>query len=959
MFCPRWLQLLLTTLGINLFSACLIIGLTLPGLINYTIDTAIKSQTVLEKGKLSDSSYQNFTESIIDAYYYVFNVTNADQVLLGAKPNVVVSPAVHLLKWEERLNITSANGQTTFNRCMLYSLYDDAAAALLSQPVTIVNPVYLGAAAQIGQLFWLQNQVNGGNIPSLTTNFVSASDSPFYNDLLLNLYVQNKSLVWPTFNSLFSSPSSSFISAVKTLSLNVYISAAVTTLLTKVPSAVVPATSSTEALLHICSGGNAYPAYKLSALSAAFYNFTGLEFSTPLSSFNSSLPVTAAAQPAFATACLTLFNTGNSYSLLSLNGLTSTTSASWVSLLAALNSNQQATAATIIVALASGNGVTVTDISNVAAWFAGLIGPALLANAGLSDPYTAIVMQAVNSKITSYDWYTGSTYKNNTDFLPQAWTDLGLFQWGTGLLATMFVDLSSGSTLANSGYAISVTNSQLLGTSILTAAGLDTHVILEFAAACAGTYAVPVLLTPKQSAALLNLLSIDIVPQAVVYLTIEYMLQSSAVTVTAAVTKVCALLACSSTAAATYISVLTPIMSSSPYVVACAFKAFGNVNTYTSLTLPSGNSGLFVTTTIGEVLFGQKTTQLSGASIPGVVQSSWSYLFGYSGNPLTKQQVIDQVCAPAEYSRLNTVMSGSSDLSKLGQYIQYESVSSFQTYCQYKDPSGIDTCAGTDSNSGLPKKQAANFNMWGEPLQIQGLYEGTWFPPFQEDNIVPSYNLWIYNAFRSLQFNYYTSLTLKGLNVRRYVVDQRVLFNATTDLTNPQRNFQIYYENPATWPNAVVNLAPASGGVPVSVSQPMLLGCDNTVLGLLTGIDTDPTHSSNYISFLDVEPLTGRTVNAAKRLQANFYLNPAQYSWFSPYTKFFQSLNGSTIHIPYYYAQESSTITDSDASDLKSSVFDTRNTAHQASIALIVVGAIFTFVFIVLLLYLVCVQKQQ
>jgi len=157
----------------------------------------------------------------------------------------------------------------------------------------------------------------------------------------------------------------------------------------------------------------------------------------------------------------------------------------------------------------------------------------------------------------------------------------------------------------------------------------------------------------------------------------------------------------------------------------------------------------------------------------------------------------------------------------------------------------------------------------------------------------------------------------KGINLYRYVLPQDIMANATTNPINAA-----YY---AFGDSGMLNLSKCSEGAPVYISKPHFLdvySATNTTTKV-SGLSPD---RNAHDTFVDVEPITGITMHAAKRLQINSLTQPVttgpppRQQWFSE----LQPL----LYIPVLWIEEGGEIKDSDAEDFKSSVILAENLGH-------------------------------
>eukprot|EP00002_Diphylleia_rotans_P036437 TRINITY_DN801_c0_g1_i1.p1 TRINITY_DN801_c0_g1~~TRINITY_DN801_c0_g1_i1.p1 ORF type:complete len:497 (-),score=128.50 TRINITY_DN801_c0_g1_i1:589-2079(-) len=206
---------------------------------------------------------------------------------------------------------------------------------------------------------------------------------------------------------------------------------------------------------------------------------------------------------------------------------------------------------------------------------------------------------------------------------------------------------------------------------------------------------------------------------------------------------------------------------------------------------------------------------------------------------------------------------------------------------------------------------------WKSPERVEGT-DGSIF----NYNVKKSDKLvtWLSDALRTVSLKHYGDKNQKveGIELYRFRVDKEAFLNTTYSKRN-EKYFQ-------TGPNGVVNVAIASFNLPVYLSQPHFYACDPLLVDEVKGLNPNqPDHDS----FLDIEPITGYTMNAAKRLQVNFHMqkdaNPPDFY-----------KNMRDFFYPMIWIEEGGRISKESADDFKGSVYF----AQDLQLALIITGCI-------------------
>lgn len=165
--------------------------------------------------------------------------------------------------------------------------------------------------------------------------------------------------------------------------------------------------------------------------------------------------------------------------------------------------------------------------------------------------------------------------------------------------------------------------------------------------------------------------------------------------------------------------------------------------------------------------------------------------------------------------------------------------------------------------------------------------------------------VFIDEIFRSGYFTYDSDILDHGIRLYKFMLPDDELLNST----------QAAAGFPSNNPNGVMNMsAVVPGHVPLFASKPHFLHADPAFRENVTGMHPDP---SIHDSFIGVEPMTGASMNAAKRIQLNLKLDRSTI---------FSELKHvpDTTMLPIYYAEQRGIITASLANEFKDKVFTIR-----------------------------------
>jgi hypothetical protein len=186
--------------------------------------------------------------------------------------------------------------------------------------------------------------------------------------------------------------------------------------------------------------------------------------------------------------------------------------------------------------------------------------------------------------------------------------------------------------------------------------------------------------------------------------------------------------------------------------------------------------------------------------------------------------------------------------------------------------------------------------IWKEPIPVQGT-DGTEFQPFlnKGENLLT----WVSQLVRPIQLNY-TGTTTEYFNIEMY---RYMIAPSALDINDTF--YQSIY--------GMANLTSYYNGVPIYISKPNMLGVDPYYVNLTLGMNATEEKDD---TFLYVEPITGITMNAHKRLQLNIYLD----SLFKNYLNIFTPNISTGLFYPIVSVEESAEITENDANLFKSEI---------------------------------------
>ena len=395
----------------------------------------------------------------------------------------------------------------------------------------------------------------------------------------------------------------------------------------------------------------------------------------------------------------------------------------------------------------------------------------------------------------------------------------------------------------------------------------------------------------------------------------------------------------------------------------------GSLAQLDSMGIAPQNSGLFMRLSVQEMLFGQTTARFGASAvappIAGVQMGS---------KPLAQILAADSA---AHLGRLYVTDTGHANIDTVGEWVEYEGVAKYQYNCELVDPRRRGECstpAGAFAN---------NFKIWGANETIAGSGSSAQIGPFKEGDAQRPAQLQFYvsELKKVVVAEYKSDVDIKGISLRRYGLYE-ALIDAAYVTPNPLKDEAVWWQGtgPDVVPRGLFNLASANGGLPVHVSLPYFglsnagaINANMTCDGLAFSANYQPAAHDTY---LDMEPLSGITMNGAKRLQAAFKATaqeyytgahpaypaayPANYSvdprvLASPATGanflapagltymwnhlFAASSGRETMYLPYYWADLHDVIGDDDAAKFRKAM-NTIKMARAAAAGMRVAGVI-------------------
>ncbi len=230
--------------------------------------------------------------------------------------------------------------------------------------------------------------------------------------------------------------------------------------------------------------------------------------------------------------------------------------------------------------------------------------------------------------------------------------------------------------------------------------------------------------------------------------------------------------------------------------------------------------------------------------------------------------------------------TGKNDISKIWQYVEWK---------------GNTTITG----------------VWKEDVEIKGT-DATQFAPgtSKEDTLIA----FVSDLLRPVELTFVEETSLYGIKLLRFKLADSVL---ASEADNPSN--AIYYQTIT----GIANMTSAKGA-PVFLSKPHFLGAEGSVLQAISGVNPN---EAMHDTFIDVDPITGTVMSAAKRLQVNLQVSASRTDTFYPQVY-------DDGFYPLVWVEEGGQLTQDLANSYKDKIYGAQDLQQTSQIAGLVVGAL-------------------
>ncbi|KAM9331139.1 lysosome membrane protein 2 [Gastrophryne carolinensis] len=185
---------------------------------------------------------------------------------------------------------------------------------------------------------------------------------------------------------------------------------------------------------------------------------------------------------------------------------------------------------------------------------------------------------------------------------------------------------------------------------------------------------------------------------------------------------------------------------------------------------------------------------------------------------------------------------------------------------------------------------------------------------------------------RSLHVAYNSSTSVKGISAFHFVPPASIFANATVNPDNA--GFCVPKGN--CLPSGLLNVSQCKQDAPIVLSFPHFYQVDESVANSIVGLNPN---QADHETFVDVNPMTGILLKAAKRVQINIYV--------SKNPEFEVTQNIQTLYFPVMHLSETVLLDDDSSVKIRSLLLKARVVANIPFI-IMGLGILFGVIFVIL-----------
>lgn len=344
------------------------------------------------------------------------------------------------------------------------------------------------------------------------------------------------------------------------------------------------------------------------------------------------------------------------------------------------------------------------------------------------------------------------------------------------------------------------------------------------------------------------------------------------------------------------------------------------------------NSGLFVKHTVRELLTGYEDFLLQQRGLP-----AWQGLYGPNVDNITYWKAISDV------NPTRTVMQrATKDIKRLGEFVAVDGVNEFTLATDLGR-----SCPGP----GWGPDQSCK--VWDETEVIKGSHSVLEWPPHQQDEKpISPYDIYINIMRREVTWEYKKEIDVKGITMRQYVIAQADFNSAAANAGDEaavakSTNYRMSITGTA-------DMSTSSNWAPLWISVPhMYMNQDERdKISGLTDADWEDGDAADFFSWVAVEPITGKLMKAVQRLQANMKLDKA--AWGGLYKNmWFGGAGSEHVFFPIYWAFDGNEIGSKDAAEFVDKIYGATELGESVLIGGVTTGIILMLFGVAIALFVV------
>ncbi|XP_044285396.1 lysosome membrane protein 2 isoform X2 [Varanus komodoensis] len=224
-----------------------------------------------------------------------------------------------------------------------------------------------------------------------------------------------------------------------------------------------------------------------------------------------------------------------------------------------------------------------------------------------------------------------------------------------------------------------------------------------------------------------------------------------------------------------------------------------------------------------------------------------------------------------------------------------------------------------------------SLHWWTSPTcnMINGTDGSTFHPLIDKDE-----KIYVFSSdfCRSLYLTFDSYVMVEGISAYRFVPPKKIFANASVNPDNA--GFCVPAGN--CFGAGVLNVSVCKQGAPIFLSPPHFYQSDEAYVKDIDGMHPN---KKDHELFLDINPMTGVLLRAAKRMQINVYVRKLP--------DFIQTGNIKTMFYPVMYINESFLLDKASVEKLKNAIFES-SMVTSVPFIILGLGIIFGVIFVVL-----------